>query len=77
MSAKASELESDINALKNNKGVLKGELGDLKGTLEKYNKMLQQGREIDLNWRQKFVGKLKKSITGREYVEIDPKSMTK
>ena len=39
--------------------------------------MLQQGREIDLNWRQKFVGKLKKSITGREYVEIDPKSMTK
>ena len=35
--------------------------------------MLQQGREIDLNWRQKFVGKLKKSITGREYVEIDPK----
>ena len=73
LSAKASELESDINALKNNKGVLKGELGDLKGTLEKYNKMLQQGREIDLNWRQKFVGKLKKSITGREYVEIDPK----
>lgn len=73
LSAKASELESDINALKNNKGVLKGELGDLKGTLEKYNKTLQKGREIDLNWRQKFVGKLKKSITGREYVEIDPK----
>lgn len=73
LSAKASELESDINALKNNKGVLKGELSDLKDALEKYNKVLQQGREIDLNWRQKFVGKLKKSITGREYVEIDPK----
>lgn len=66
MSAKASELERDINALKNSKG-------GLKGALEKYNKMLQQGREIDLNWQQKFIGKLKKTITGREYVEIDPK----
>jgi len=66
LSAKASELERDINALKNSKG-------GLKGALEKYNKMLQQGREIDLNWQQKFIGKLKKTITGREYVEIDPK----